>query len=140
MLTEYFPVLIFMVIAFGLGVVLMVTGGVLGWLLGRFHRASAAAVLHVDLPVEASALIELNATAAQLSLDVTGGLQLESAVCGDVAGDSTADHGVLGVDVTDDLAAPSDDDRLAGANGALDTTFDADGSVGLAVAAQQLPL
>ncbi len=35
MLTEYFPVLIFMVIAFGLGVVLMVTGGVLGWLLGH---------------------------------------------------------------------------------------------------------
>ena len=35
MLAEYFPILVFIVISFGLGAVLMVTGGVLGWLLGH---------------------------------------------------------------------------------------------------------
>ncbi|MGD8347237.1 MAG: NADH-quinone oxidoreductase subunit A [Lysobacterales bacterium] len=35
MLAEYFPILVFIVISFGLGAVLMVTGGVLGWLMGH---------------------------------------------------------------------------------------------------------
>ena len=35
MLAEYFPILIFLAISLVLGVVLLLTGGVLGWLLGH---------------------------------------------------------------------------------------------------------
>ena len=35
MLAEYFPILIFIAISLVLGVVLLLTGGVLGWLLGH---------------------------------------------------------------------------------------------------------
>jgi NADH-quinone oxidoreductase subunit A len=43
MLAEYFPVLIFLAISFALGVILLLTGGILGGLLGPIEPDSAKA-------------------------------------------------------------------------------------------------
>ncbi len=87
----------------------------------------------MDLPVKASAFVELNAATANLTLNVAGGLQLETAVGKDVAVDAAADHGVLRYYVTGHFPSPPYDDGFPGPERSLDAALHPDRSVRLAI-------
>src|SRR5690606_20361702 len=87
----------------------------------------------VDVAVDTSTLVELDAPGADLAFDDAGRLELEAALGDDRAPDVAADHGVLSDDVALDDPVLADHDGLTGADRAFDGAFDADRALGVAV-------